>query len=99
VPKAAAAHVKANHKSAGMSNSVLLNLYGLYKRSTEGACNIAKPSVTNVQASQRYSAWRQCSRLSEGEAMRAYVLAVRCVLQPPWVSCVTLTGGSAVMPT
>ena len=56
------------------SSAVLLKLYGLYKRATQGACNIRKPnSYVDVVARSRYESWKLESHLSEREAILEYI--------------------------
>jgi len=56
---------------------MLFQLYGLYKRATSGACNIAAPSMMDAVGRARYNAWKHCSHMTEENAVRQYVDLVR----------------------
>ncbi|EKU23182.1 acyl-binding protein, partial [Nannochloropsis gaditana CCMP526] len=74
----AAKWVKEHHKEANAPNSVLFRLYGLYKRSTAGACNVRVPTMlVEPIARERYNSWKLASGLTEEQAMRAYLDLVR----------------------
>ncbi|GAB5033710.1 acyl-binding protein [Nannochloropsis oceanica] len=74
----AAKWVKEHHKEANVANSVLFRLYGLYKRSTAGACNVRVPTIlVEPIARERYNSWKLASGLSEEQAMREYLDLVR----------------------
>lgn len=56
------------------SNDVLLQLYALYKQSTEGDVNVDAPSNPfDFVAKAKYSAWEELKGKSKGVAMQEYV--------------------------
>ena len=74
----AAKWVKEHHKEANTPNAVLFRLYGLYKRSTAGACNVRVPTIlVEPIARERYNSWKLASNLTEEQAMREYLDLVR----------------------
>ena len=55
-------------------NDILLQLYSLYKQSTEGDVNIEAPSNPfDFVAKAKYNAWEELKGKSKEEAMQTYV--------------------------
>lgn len=54
-------------------NDVLLELYGLFKQSTEGDVSGEKPGIFDFVAAAKYDAWEKRRGMSKEEAMQAYV--------------------------
>ena len=54
----------------------LLKLYGLYKQSTVGVCNIEKPWSVQIEASLKWNAWNDVSSLTTNQAMTTYIMLV-----------------------
>lgn len=54
----------------------LLKLYGLYKHSTVGVCNIEKPWSVQIEASLKWNAWNDVSSLTTNQAMTTYIMLV-----------------------
>jgi acyl-CoA-binding protein len=54
----------------------LLKLYGLYKRTTVGVCNIEKPWAVQIEASLKWNAWNDVSPLTINQAMTTYIMIV-----------------------
>lgn len=61
----------------------LLNLYSLYKQATIGPCNIAKPNWYQVQAKQKWEAWKSLGEMDQEVAMNNYICAV-AKINPLW---------------
>ena len=56
------------------SNDVLLQLYSLYKQSTEGDNNSEPPSNPfDFVSKAKYGAWEELKGLSKEEAMQRYI--------------------------
>lgn len=56
------------------SNDTLLQLYSLYKQSTEGDVNVDPPSNTfDFVSRAKYEAWEGLKGKSQEEAMKEYV--------------------------
>ncbi|KAH8387631.1 hypothetical protein KR093_008315, partial [Drosophila rubida] len=51
----------------------LLELYGLYKQATEGACNTACPSMFKPTARSKWNAWQTLGAMTKGAAQSAYI--------------------------
>ena len=66
----------ATEKAKGLpnqSNEILLDLYGLYKQSTEGDVQGEAPSGFDFRGAAKYAAWEKRRGSSADEAMQAYV--------------------------
>ncbi|XP_063218447.1 acyl-CoA-binding domain-containing protein 6-like [Bacillus rossius redtenbacheri] len=61
----------------------LLQLYGLYKQAIAGPCSIPRPSWYQLQAKQKWDAWKELGEMSSEDAMEQYVGLVR-ELDPGW---------------
>jgi acyl-CoA-binding protein len=55
------------------SNDVLLQLYALYKQSTEGDVDGKRPGFTDMVGRAKYDAWAAIKGTSTGDAMQRYV--------------------------
>jgi acyl-CoA-binding protein len=55
------------------SNEVLLELYSLYKQSTEGDVHGEEPGMFDFVAKAKYEAWKKCRGTSADDAMQAYI--------------------------
>jgi len=58
------------------SNEELLDLYALYKQSTEGDVASDRPGGFDFKAIAKYDAWAEKKGLSKEQAMQAYVALV-----------------------
>ena len=47
-------------------------LYGLYKQSTIGDCNIEKPNILQIKECKKWNYWKKCKGLSKENAMNQY---------------------------
>ena len=54
-------------------NDALLELYGLFKQSTEGDVSGEKPGMFDFVRVAKYEAWENRKGMTKDEAMRAYV--------------------------
>jgi len=53
-------------------NDVLLELYGLFKQSTEGDVSVEKPGIFDLVGAAKYDAWEKLRGMTKEEAMQAY---------------------------
>ncbi|KAK9122195.1 hypothetical protein Syun_019812 [Stephania yunnanensis] len=75
----------ADRLSAKVSSEVQLQLYGLYKISTEGPCNAPQPSPLKMTARAKWNAWQKLGTMHPEEAMQKYIEIVT-ELYPTWAS-------------
>jgi acyl-CoA-binding protein len=68
-----AAAQRAQQLPAKPSNTVLLQLYALYKQATEGDCTAARPGGFDFKAIAKHDAWHQLAGLSKDAARQQYV--------------------------
>lgn len=68
---------------ANLESRDLLEFYGLYKQSTVGPCNIAKPGIFSVQARQKWTAWNELGQLAKELAQQRYVDKLADI-EPDW---------------
>ncbi|PIA25480.1 hypothetical protein AQUCO_11400034v1 [Aquilegia coerulea] len=71
--------------STGVSNEILLKLYGFYKIATEGPCNILQPSALQLAKRAKWHAWERLGAMSPEEAMQNYISIVT-ELYPFWAT-------------
>lgn len=71
-------------KASVYDSKDLLELYGLYKQSTEGVCQTARPSMLQMKARSKWSAWHNLGDMSKANAQRAYVQKLD-KLDPYWL--------------
>ena len=62
-------------------NELKLRLYALYKQSTVGQCNVAKPSALDMVGKAKWGAWSSLGSMSSAEAMTQYVDTVKLLLK------------------
>lgn len=77
----AANHIQKIHSQ--LDQSVLLELYALYKQVTCGQCNQSKPNLFNPQGRAKWSAWNRLGNLEKHEAMKLYIQKVTSI-DPSW---------------
>lgn len=75
-------HVTA--KASVYESKDLLEFYGLYKQSTEGVCQTARPSMLQMKARSKWSAWHDLGDMSKESAQQAYVQKLD-KLDPNWL--------------
>ena len=68
-----AAAQRAQQLPAKPSNTVLLQLYALYKQATEGDTTAARPGGFDFKAIAKHDAWHQLAGLSKDAARQQYV--------------------------
>lgn len=68
-----------------VDQGTLLEIYGLFKQSTVGDCNTAKPGMFSLQAKAKWNAWNVLKGLSSVEAMEKYAAKITAI-QPDWDS-------------
>lgn len=73
----------ADRNASKVSNDVQLNLYGLYKIATEGACLAPQPSALKMTARAKWQAWHKLGAMPPEEAMEKYIDIVT-ELYPSW---------------
>ncbi|XP_022125225.2 acyl-CoA-binding domain-containing protein 6 [Pieris rapae] len=56
-----------------LNNNQLLELYGLYKQSTEGKCNIPRPGWLDGKGRKKWEAWRSLVDMPSDEAKQKYI--------------------------
>lgn len=66
-----------------LNSAELLKFYALYKQATIGPCNISKPNWYQMQARQKWEAWKNLNDMSCDDAMNNYVLELS-KLNPNW---------------
>ncbi|KAD2805550.1 hypothetical protein E3N88_38927 [Mikania micrantha] len=77
------AAIAADRSELKVSNKMRLELYGLYKIATEGACCVPQPSAIKITARAKWNAWHKMSAMSPEEAMQKY-LEIVTELFPSW---------------
>lgn len=56
-------------------------LYGLYKQSTIGDCNIQEPNVIlDYIGNGKWHAWNKCKTIEKEKAMKLYILKTKKLL-------------------
>lgn len=68
-------------KTTPVSNEDLLILYGLYKQSTQGDCNIPQPWSVQIEARQKWDAWFKYCGMKRNDAMQKYIDKVNEIMQ------------------
>ena len=63
----------SKHLSERPSNETLLQLYSLYKQSTEGDVNTPPPNPLDFVARAKYEAWERIKGKAKEEAMKEYI--------------------------
>ena len=64
------------------SNDQLLQLYGYYKQSTIGDCDIPQPSgFFNMKEKEKFKAWNKHKGMSKIDAMQNYITVVNSILE------------------
>jgi diazepam-binding inhibitor (GABA receptor modulating acyl-CoA-binding protein) len=71
-----AAAQRAQQLPAKPSNTVLLQLYALYKQATEGDTIGPRPGGFDFKAIAKYDAWHQLAGVSKDAARQQYVALV-----------------------
>lgn len=64
---------RSNALKSRPDNTVLLQLYGLYKQATEGDNATPRPGFTDMRGRTKWNAWTECKGLSKEDAMQRYI--------------------------
>ena len=73
--------IKIKESNIKLDNDDLLLLYGLYKQSTEGDCNIDKPYFYDFKGTAKYNAWKENEGMTKEKAMKNYIKKVKKFLK------------------
>jgi acyl-CoA-binding protein len=76
----AQAQIDVKTLTALPSNQALLNLYALFKQSTEGDVHGAKPGFTDIKGKYKYEAWGALKGTSQDGAKQKYIDYVKALL-------------------
>jgi acyl-CoA-binding protein len=68
--------VQAVNDLPNLSDATRLQLYGLYKVSTVGQNDTAKPGFFNPVGAAKWNAWTNVSHISQDEAIEMYIKTV-----------------------
>ena len=68
-------------KPTPTTNEDLLVLYGLYKQSTQGNCNIPQPWSVQVEQRAKWDAWTANSGMTRYAAMQKYIQKVNNLMR------------------
>lgn len=63
------------------SDDELLQIYALYKQSTEGDVNTSRPGLLDLKGKAKWDAWNERKGMSQEEAKRAYVARVKQLVE------------------
>jgi diazepam-binding inhibitor (GABA receptor modulating acyl-CoA-binding protein) len=58
----------------------LLILYGLYKQSIYGTCNIEKPDFYKFTERKKYDAWNSLENMDSEDAKKQYIREVKLLI-------------------
>ena len=68
-----------HHKGKKYPLKKRLRLIGLYKQAREGPCTTKKPPMYQVNALNKWEAWKACEDLSIDQAMQEYITLLQQV--------------------
>lgn len=60
-----------------LNNNQLLELYGLFKQGTEGACSTPKPGWFDNRGRRKWEAWKSLGEMPSDEAKQKYIDSVQ----------------------
>jgi len=63
-------------RATSLDNTVLLELYGLFKQATAGDVSGSRPGMMDFKGRAKYDAWAGRKGLSADAAMTAYIAVV-----------------------
>jgi len=69
-------YIKNAEGDVELSNEQKLQMYALYKQSTEGDVSGKKPGMMDFVARAKYSAWEELKGQSSDDAMQKYISEV-----------------------
>lgn len=79
----AASSYLSSSKSPKLSNEQKLKFYGLFKQSTVGPCNTAKPGMLDFVGKAKWQAWIDLGSMAAHDAQIAYITEL-AQLVPDW---------------
>lgn len=62
-------------------NEILLKLYGLYKQSIDGNCNINKPNFLDIKGVKKWESWMDLYGVKSIEAKKRYIFLVELLIR------------------
>ena len=68
-------------KDLDLDNETLLSLYGLYKQSTCGNCDISEPYKIYYKEHAKYKAWLNNKDITKEKSMESYIKLVKKILK------------------
>lgn len=71
-------NIKKSNKN--LDNDILLKLYGYYKQSTIGDCNIECPAFWQIKEKAKWEAWEQHKGMKKTHGMKKYIKLVENIL-------------------
>ena len=75
----AAQYIKSSGKT--FDNDTLLKLYGYFKQSTVGDCNVDCPSFFQIKEKAKWESWNNHKGMKKSHAMKKYIKLVEELLQ------------------
>ncbi|XP_012143193.1 acyl-CoA-binding domain-containing protein 6 [Megachile rotundata] len=66
-----------------LNSTELLKFYALYKQATIGPCDTSKPNWYQIEARQKWEAWKNLNDMSHDTAMNSYIQELT-KLDPNW---------------
>lgn len=64
---------RENEHNEILTDSIKLDVYKYYKQSTNGNCNIPKPSYLNIKEYKKWTAWNSILGMSQEESVEKYI--------------------------
>ena len=74
----AAQYIKSSGKT--FDNDTLLKLYGYFKQSTVGDCNVDCPSFFQIKEKAKWESWNNHKGMKKSHAMKKYIKLVEELL-------------------
>ncbi len=71
---------KIKNSEKTFDNDILLKLYGYYKQSTIGDCNIECPFFWDLKAKSKWEIWNQQKGTKKSHAQKKYIKLVKELL-------------------
>ena len=70
------AKTRLNTLSTEPGNDVKLQIYGLFKQATKGACDAPKPGMMDFVGKAKWEAWNGLGKMSQDDAKKAYIALI-----------------------
>jgi len=77
-----------------ISEKEMLQLYGLYKHTKDGPCNVPKPHIFDFIGKAKWESWNRLKQLSRTKTMDDYIALVKHI-DPAWDATTTTTSAAA----